>query len=322
MNAGQFMSVRKPVLRVLILTAFPMLMFYLCWPWLWQSPIDRIWDFFNFFTRHQHIPTYYFGSQYTEPPWHLPPVLTLLVTPALIVLLFFVGLFSKAFPIRERLFVLANLALAVGIISISPSKHDGIRLFLPAIPFLYLIAGAGLVTTYGYFRELAQSWKQVRHGPLIFSALASFLLGLTIIQSVVRYHPYETAYFNEFVGGDRGAVAHGLEYEYWCGSYIDALKWLDQHSESTFWTPICGHLFAYYYSKGLMTSRLKTGDKAASQYLILPSRLGAFDRTLWNYFNDATPVFSVPAYEENVLNIYALHAGTDASKRPEFAPRN
>jgi 4-amino-4-deoxy-L-arabinose transferase-like glycosyltransferase len=311
--AGQPTPVRQVLLRAPILIVVPILIFYACWPLLWQDPRYQTWFYIRYFASRDLsdlIPTYYLGARYlTPPPWHLPPVLTLLTTPTLIVLLFLIGLFSKVFPIKARVFIFANLIVTLGIISLSPSKHDGIRLFLPAIPFLYLIAGAGLVTTYEYLRGRSQFWKQARIS-LISSALVVVLLVLTILQSVVRYHPYQTAYFNEMVGGDRGAVAHGLEFEYWCGSYIGALKWLDQHSESTFWVPVCPHLFNYYYSAGLMTHRLKIGERANSQYLVLISRFGYFDSTLWNYFENETPHFSVQAYEENVLNIYALHLGS------------
>jgi 4-amino-4-deoxy-L-arabinose transferase-like glycosyltransferase len=337
MGAGQLTPLRQMLLRAVILTAIPILIFYACWPWLWQNPVYRTWSYVAFFALIHGIPTYYFGTDYVVPPWHLPPVLTLLSTPTLIVVLFVVGLFSRAFPTKVRVFICANLVLALGVISLSPSKHDGVRLFLAAIPFLYLVAGAGLVTTYGYLRKRSQGWKQARHFPLVFSALLTVLMGLTIVQSVVRYHPYQTAYFNEIVGGDRGAVAHGLEYEFWCGSYIDALKWLERHSESTFWVPFCDNVLTYYYSAGLMKNKLKidctrpagayledcTSETTAdSQYLVLPSRFGTFDATLWNYFKNKTPVFSVRAYKENVLNIYALPPGTPrASEPPDTAAK-
>jgi len=317
--AKQLAPVKAMLVRAGILIIIPILIFCACWPWLWRSPAYRTWSYLHFFDSHHLIPTYYFGTQYLDlaPPWHLPPVLIVLATPILIVLLFLIGLFSTAFPTKARIFILANFVLALGVISFSRSKHDGIRLFLPAIPFLYLTAGAGLVTTYSYFGKRVQGWKQARHFPLIFSALVIVLLGMTIGHSTVRYHPYQTAYFNEMVGGDRGAVAYGLEYEYWCGSYIEALKWMDQHSESTFWVPICAHLFAYYHSTGLINNELKiAGQGAGSQYLVLPSRLGFFDSILWKYFKNETPVFSVRAYQENVLNIYSLRAADAASAGP------
>jgi len=307
MRARQ-LALRYALLQAVILTAIPILIFYACWPWLWPSPVDRTWSYVDFFARHYEISTYYFGIQYFAPPWHLPPVLTLLTTPTLIVVLFVVGLFSKALPTKARIFVFANFVLALGVISLSGTKHDGIRLFLPAIPFLYLIAGSGLVTSYRYLGAQSQGWKRARHIPFIFSALVVVLMGLTIVQSVIRYYPYQTAYFNEIVGGDRGAAAYGLEYEFLCGSYIDTLKWLDRHSESTFWVPLEGGLYDYYYSTGLMTKKLNVADQAGSQYLILPSRFGFFNATLWKYFKNETPVFSVRAYKENVLNIYAVRS--------------
>jgi 4-amino-4-deoxy-L-arabinose transferase-like glycosyltransferase len=308
-SGGQLALVKQVLLRAATLSAIPILVFYACWPWLWRSPVDRIWSYVAFFIWHREIPTYYFGTQYLVPPWHLPPILTLLTTPTLVVLLFLVGLFSRTFATRVRIFILANLILAIAIISLSHSKHDGIRLFLPAIPFLYLIAGAGLVTIYGYLRERSQGSKWAQYFPLTFSALVVALMGLAIVQSVVRYHPFQTAYFNEIVGGDRGAAALGLEYEFWCGSYIDALKWLERHSESTFWVPYRfrqGALFEYYYSTGVMKKKLNVANEAGSQFLILPSRPGFFNATLWKYFKNETPVFSVRAYKENVLNIYAI----------------
>lgn len=47
------------------------------------------------------------------------------------------------------------------------------------------------------------------------------------IVGIVRLHPYEYIYYNELVGGVRGAF-RSFEMDYWCTSYREAMDWINK----------------------------------------------------------------------------------------------
>src|ERR1044071_8282194 len=54
------------------------------------------------------------------------------------------------------------------------------------------------------------------------------VLALSIIP-IVRLHPYQSTYYNELVGGTRGASLR-FETDYWLSSYREAAMWLRAHA--------------------------------------------------------------------------------------------
>jgi hypothetical protein len=46
---------------------------------------------------------------------------------------------------------------------------------------------------------------------------------------MVRLHPYQSSYFNEFVGGVAGAEGR-YETDYWISSYREAMLWINERA--------------------------------------------------------------------------------------------
>ncbi len=87
--------------------------------------------------------------------------------------------------------------------------HDGVRLFLPTFFFLAGFAGWGAI---GLADRLRGRWAR----PVFaLAALAPAAWGLIAI------HPFELSYYNEFIGGPRGASRKGFELSYWYDAFTD-----------------------------------------------------------------------------------------------------
>src|SRR5262249_28738497 len=113
--------------------------------------------------------------------------------------------------------------LTLPVIRMFPTPaHDGVRLFLPTFFFLAVFAGWGTV----WLADLL-AWGIPRAVRLARPVLAAAVLGSAAV-GLIRTHPYELSYYNEWIGGPRGAWERGFELSYWYdavnGPVIDDLN--------------------------------------------------------------------------------------------------
>ena len=211
------------------------------WPWLWHDTWPRLKEYtVNKIERvgdgqrptgTTAVPVHYLGRTYVEPPapWHYPFVLTLVTVP--VALLVFAGIgiplsLGKGKPrpgVREPavsrrsvgalLLASALLPLVAGAVPGAP-KYDGVRLFMPAFPFLACLAGIGA----------AWAWRR-RPGKVIVVVLLALESA-----ALVYTHPYELSYYNAAVGGAWGAKKLGFETTYWGDTVnADVLVYVNEH---------------------------------------------------------------------------------------------
>ena len=178
------------------------------------------------------------------------------------------------------------------------SKYDGVRLFLPAFPFIYIISGLGIK----YIFDFVKKFKLEKISFLIYMLLFS----LSAYHSIIKYHPYQSSYFNEVTGGIDGASNKGFEVAYWGNAFIGTLPFLNEHSDSTFWIYNHPSRYRFYDQTGVLKKTVKFGDKNNSDYLVLLIRKGHFNEEMWNYYKYKKPVFSVRVSKTSLVNIYKL----------------
>lgn len=292
--------------KILILFAIPPILFIAGWPWLWPQPVQRILDFLSFHFHHPPVYTYYLGVQTLLPSWHYPFVLTLATVPLITLIPFFIGLvWTLIRPSRIHGWILFNALFPLAVIAYpSTPKYDGVRLFLPAFPFICLIAGMGIW-------KIAELAKRIQLEK-IFYFLFAFLFALTLYFSMVKIHPYQSSYFNELVGGLRGAQKMGLETECWGNAYIGVLPWMNDHPDQTFWIymadiePRILWGFDIYKKDGLLKHSVKFGSRQDSDYLVLLIRQGFFNEEMWKIYQTQKPVFSVRLSGVALVSIYAI----------------
>jgi hypothetical protein len=292
--------------KILLLFGIPPIIFLAGWPWLWPQPVYRILDFFFFHFHHPPIYTYYLGVQTKLPPWHYPFILTLATVPLITLVPFFIGLIWILIrPGRIHGWVLFNALFPLAVTAFpSTPKYDGVRLFLPAFPFICLIAGMGIWK----ITQLAKR-VQLEKG---FYFLFTFLFALTVYFSIVKIHPYQSSYYNELVGGIKGAQKMGLETECWGNAYIGALPWMNDHRDQTFWIymadiePRILWGFDFYKQAGLLEKSVKFGSRQDSDYLVLLDRQGFFNEEMWRTYRTQKPVFSVHLSGVDLVSIYPI----------------
>jgi hypothetical protein len=123
-------------------------------------------------------------------------------------------------PERTRfsgLVVLSTLVLLVIRAIPGTPPHDGVRLFVPAFPFLALIAGIGMAQLWQWNGETLPGKK--RSGKRWIGRLVVVLVIVVCTGNLVYYAPQWLSFYNAFIGGVHGASRKGFEPTY----YWDAL---------------------------------------------------------------------------------------------------
>jgi 4-amino-4-deoxy-L-arabinose transferase-like glycosyltransferase len=207
------------------------IIFFLGWPWLWHDTFGHLREYLSFHMQHYPVNVYYLGQLYQYAPWHYPFVMLAITTPAILLLLMLLGIGDGA---RRRPAEAGRWLLIFGAVGfLLPSampfapKYNGVRLFLPAFPFLMSLAGGGFSLLH---KALVQWLEKARLLPgltrpqMRLAILMGTILMLPAALELTKVFPCEQAYYNTLVGGPLGAQRAGFETIYWGGVYGSALK--------------------------------------------------------------------------------------------------
>jgi hypothetical protein len=197
------------------LLAGAVLVFFAANPALWAEPVRGVRDYLasglgRVDDAGTQLQTYYFGRVYSfRPPWHYPFVWTAIVIPIPWLMALGFG-FTRVRHSRIVQLALLNIGVVYGVLLLPLAPlHDGVRLFLPAFPFLCVVAGMGVKTAADAIYSRLPAGHRVTFDPVA----ALVLLGFVALPAyrTGQVHPYQLSYFNALVGGIRGAQARGLE---------------------------------------------------------------------------------------------------------------
>jgi hypothetical protein len=221
-----------PVVFLAMLLLGP-LVFVAHWPWLWADTLKRLGEYYGYhFLHHEHYPITYFGTL-----WRLPPFpygfslgMTLVTVPLPVLGLTLVGL---GICIRDGFFSFTrheaesprqrkDAAWLLGLFSVFPMVvislpttpiFGGVKHWMPATPFLAIMAGLALREATAAIRKgfPRASWFTERRA--FITATPLFLI--TCVTGVLRSAPHGQCFYNELIGGARGAALVGMQRHYW-----------------------------------------------------------------------------------------------------------
>ena len=210
------------------------------WPWAQLSPfrnplkaLERIsrfrWNrpvlFDGFEFKARNLPASYYTHYFSIA---LPEILLVLLPLAVAVALVVVARRRATLdPIKVTALAIVAFAAVYPLIHVASVKavvYDGIRHLLFVLPPLACLAG----TTLAWLIRGSGS-KSGRFQTLLLLALGIYLAFQASV--MIRLHPYQTVYFNSFVGGLPGAAGR-YETDYWGNSYREAALELESFIES------------------------------------------------------------------------------------------
>ncbi len=283
---------------------------YIFWPWLWHSPARKITGYIHFhFFRGYRVPVFYLGKIYSDgpAPFHYPLLMSLFTLPPAVVLLagykFACSAFKKFKDPFDGLIIL-NAAVPAAVLCFPfVGKYDGIRLFLPAFPFIAVMAGAGLW-------ELIQKYKKKFNNKIILPAVLIFF---SAALPVLRMGSHHLSYYNFFTGGISGARGLGLETTYWGDSVTeDVLSYINENAADkagVVFYPVGSNVVRLLKLTGRLRNDL-TGlglekiDEA--DFLVLVHRQGMFTEKLKKIIEEEKPEFSNGWGKVRFTSVYKL----------------
>ena len=192
--------------------------------------------------------------------WSYLAVWIAITTPIFLLLSFIFSLFRWNFLWKKKVYSLMVLAFAVNLVLyflLKPVIYGALRHYLFLLPILVFLSCSGLIH---FFTIL-------KRGPIRWAALAFVSLNVFfVVFHLVRLFPYDYLYFNEFVGGIRGAYGK-YEMDYNGKSLREATLWLKENeiknpNKDYKIKMDGGTLLATYYFSGNMHgyANIKDGD--------------------------------------------------------------
>lgn len=225
---------RKALPNVIFMAVLGPVIFFVGWPVMWYHPILATRVYLADKVGRAIVETHYLGATYSRscPPWHYPFVMLLATTPLPILAASGTALWRFARRLRRRwrelsfeTLIVWSFAFHVLLLAVpGVPKYDGIRLMLPAYPFLAVLAALGVVWAWERLRPRLQKPRKT-------AAILGAVGALWLLAPVVIFHPFQLCYYGELVGGPWGARRIGFETTYWHDTFNrDALRYLNDHA--------------------------------------------------------------------------------------------
>lgn len=283
-------------------------------PMAWHEPVGYVVGLFGeSLSRDEVIPisTYYLGTNYGyEVPWHHPFVMTACTVPLPILALAGLGALpgpGKGLVGGDRggdgddradglvVLCLVEIAFFLGLLALPGSpNHDGVRLFLPMFPFVALLAGRGL----GHLSDRFRAGEPDGTTTLATLLLAVAFLGPAYVQTS-NADPYYLSYYNEAIGGPRGADRRGMEATYWYDAltpgFLRQVNRILPEEAEVLTIPGQEH-FETLQNLGGLRDDLRITDDADAPYILLYARKSLMPPYGWQLYRSVVPVRDV-AYD-------------------------
>lgn len=209
---------------------------YLLWSLFWNDPIGRLLEArHSYTTSTTNMPILYFGNTVysgKNVPAHFPLGILAATTPVVVSIFFLIGciiLLSPKFITKpSTIFLLVWFFLPLArYLKPQMIVIDDVRHFMEALFPFAAVAGIGMHESLRTMRRFIAQYTPMNNlsFPLIITTLYIFYLAFQL----VSYHPFETSYFSETVGGIKGAY-HKFDIEFWASAYKNALIYLNKNA--------------------------------------------------------------------------------------------
>lgn len=265
----------KQAMPALVMYAVVALMAtYFSWPYLWMNPIPRFFESFREMSLYPWLGGVVFNGELYQstdlPVSYLPALLAIQLTEP-VWLLSLVGWVVAVLDKekKRRLVEVAVLWFVIPLlafIAMRVALYDNFRQILFILPPIFLMAGVAF-----------EAIKHVKwQAALIVGSLLPGVLG------VVSLHPYEYVYYNQFVGGLRGADGR-FETDYWAISYREAAEYVNEVAppNAVVWVEGPAHLFALFAREDLKVYSSGEAERAESyEYVVTFTRYN-FDESVY-----------------------------------------
>jgi 4-amino-4-deoxy-L-arabinose transferase-like glycosyltransferase len=255
--------------------------FYLLQPDMWLHPLSYLRAFWEMsVTRNEWTPISVLLLNRIYPaygPWYYAPFMLLVTVPAAILALFLAGTIRFAVGRGNDSFAALCLINFLFIIAATfvpnAPKYDSVRLFLPAVMFLSVLAGSGFDAIVRLAGRLAGSRKQLS---AIRMAAAALVIAAAVAAPLMNVYPFGLEYYNELIGGVQGARERGMETAYWWtvlnGDAFKEINGVLPRGAALGFHPMNQYQPELYVELGLLRKDIIVKDSQDAEYVVILSR--------------------------------------------------
>ncbi len=209
------------------------LMAFLLWWVFWPNPIGQLGHaFMTFGIGTNNIEVLLNGSWYcsgSTVPWYYPYWYLGVTTPVPVLLFFLIGISISIYSTIKHHSTNREWSTLILLWFFLPLTRyfipsigviDGIRHFEEVLFPIAILAAIGANFVYLFLKKFIN--KNIVF--LLFFLTMNYLLCTNYL-----YHPYQITYFNELVGGIKGAMGK-YDLDYWGTSQKEAVLWVNAHA--------------------------------------------------------------------------------------------
>jgi Dolichyl-phosphate-mannose-protein mannosyltransferase len=317
--------------------------FYATWPYIWNDTIGRVQWWFEFHLNHEYYNMEYLGRNYFGPPSPKSylPVMVLATVPAVTLSLFLVGASERAAAASRRLYawarpklprILPALRGAAEVAPLDPGETDllialavlvaalpfflsktpifgGTKHWLPAYPFLALLAGGGFdLVRAAMNRALPELGKAKRSAAevALFASVVAAPLAVT-----AHSNPFGLSSYVPLVGGTAGGADLGLNRQFWgYTSQNAAEEYLNDkapRSATVYIHDTTWDAWAHMQDEGRVRRDLRAvGSPHEAQLALVEHELhmNELDYSIWVTFGTDAPAYIVLHDGVPIVSIY------------------
>lgn len=325
------------------MVVFGAILFIGLWPYHWFDTVARIKWYIDFHMKHEHYFVHYLGQNLQQPPFPIsyPWVMTLFTVPATILLSGVLGAYyyARSYGGFERLkswkdsllvrrilrtpgvdprgtglLLAINFVFPIFLISMPNTPiFGGTKHWMPAMPFLAILCGAGVVFA---AREAAVvlkerfGWADSKVPVLVLSVVLALSVIGPAVYATAHNHPYGTAYFNELIGSHRGAADHGMARQFWGHVSLHGMPYLNQHAgqKARVWNhKVVGTAWEMYKREGRLRKDLHSSSIWDSEYALFHQQKEFTHQQiiLWSLYGTLAPVHVTAIDGVPLLSVYA-----------------
>ena len=173
----------------------------------------------------------------------------------------------------------------------------GVKHFMPAMPYLAVVAGVGLAVVAGRLTAVLRARRGSSAAPV--GALLAVVACAPAVVETRRSHPDGLSHYNMIAGGFAGGATLGMNRQFWAYCVLPMLDWVNGHAPQNrrmYWHDVLGDALSMYKREGRLD--MSVGDTGFGEPGVERSEMGLivhekhwalYEKFIWDHYGHARP---------------------------------
>jgi len=173
----------------------------------------------------------------------------------------------------------------------------GVKHFLPAMPYLAVLAAIGL----GYAVHLLRARLASRRGAAVVGTALAALVCAPAVVETSRSLPDGLSHYNMLAGGFSGGASLGMNRQFWAYCVLPMLGWVNDagpENRRMYWHDVLGDALSMYKREGRLSLDVgDTGfgepgiDRSAMGLIVHEKHWALYEKYLWEHYGTLRPLW-------------------------------